>query len=293
MFDPPRALLAQARFSTRVRIPDFLSSELVQFMEMSALKLPAGAVFFEEQLAPRLAEHLDKAYGKDPGRADLKLQSFEFRTNTLQVGAMGCESEPVSDDAIDEELGTLIGMTKAKVWFNKVRRKVLQLLEATGDDQLPRACLTLGAGSAGSAKWFHGKSWESRAKVIWKVIGNELEAEALGTACQEATGGCLFLDLRHLALEDAQELMRILLAEVEDRSDLMVVLAGGKDEMNRLMRSVEGLSTCFPNRLHLDDYTPAELAQICEMYARPSTLAHARTRVTEEPELRLNALELG
>lgn len=31
----------------------------------------AGAVFFEEQLAPRLAEHLDKAYGKDPGRADL------------------------------------------------------------------------------------------------------------------------------------------------------------------------------------------------------------------------------
>lgn len=55
----------------------------------------------------------------------------------------------------------------------------------------------------------------------------------------------------------------------------------------------EGLSTCFPNRLHLDDYTPAELAQICEMYARPSTLAHARTRVTEEPELRLNALKLG
>ena len=31
----------------------------------------------------------------------------------------------------------------------------------------------------------------------------------------------------------------------------------------------EGLARRFPNRLHLDDYTPGELGEICEMCARP------------------------
>eukprot|EP00971_Amphidinium_carterae_P268787 5332221-Amphidinium_carterae.1 len=53
--------------------------------------------------------------------------------------------------------------------------------------------------------------------------------------------------------------------------------------MNRLMRADEGLARRFPNRLHLDDYSPDELervgararvrgesgqAAICEMTAR-------------------------
>ena len=32
----------------------------------------------------------------------------------------------------------------------------------------------------------------------------------------------------------------------------------------------EGLARRFPNRLHLDDYTPGELAYICETCARLS-----------------------
>jgi len=53
----------------------------------------------------------------------------------------------------------------------------------------------------------------------------------------------------------------------------MVVLAGYKEKMGRLMRAEEGLSRRFPNRLHLDDYTPEELAWICESVAR---LKHQR-----------------
>ena len=48
----------------------------------------------------------------------------------------------------------------------------------------------------------------------------------------------------------------------------MVVLAGYKDKMGRLMRAEEGLARRFPNRLDLDDYSPDELAHICEMVAR-------------------------
>ena len=36
------SLVVQARFPTTVQIPDFLATELVQFMEISASRLPSG-----------------------------------------------------------------------------------------------------------------------------------------------------------------------------------------------------------------------------------------------------------
>ncbi|CAJ1457923.1 unnamed protein product, partial [Effrenium voratum] len=53
----------EARFPTNVSIPDFTSLELVQFMEDCAAKLPSGALAFEQNLGPRLAEHLNEVYG--------------------------------------------------------------------------------------------------------------------------------------------------------------------------------------------------------------------------------------
>ena len=93
-------------------------------------------------------------------------------------------------------------------------------------------------------------------------------------------GGCLFLDEAYALMDSSagiggggdafsQEALRTLLTEVENhRTNLMVVLAGYKEKMGRLMRAEEGLSRRFPQRLHLDDYSPAELAAICEMVAR-------------------------
>lgn len=99
-------------------------------------------------------------------------------------------------------------------------------------------------------------------------------------AVQEAMGGCLFLDEAYALMDSnagiggggdafSQEAMRTLLTEVENhRTNLMVVLAGYKEKMGRLMRAEEGLARRFPSRLHLDDYAPAELAAICETASR-------------------------
>ena len=50
----------------------------------------------------------------------------------------------------------------------------------------------------------------------------------------------------------------------------MVVLAGYKDKMARLMRMDPGLDRRFPQRLHLHDYSKEQLAQVCQVKARVS-----------------------
>ena len=62
--------------------------------------------------------------------------------------------------------------------------------------------------------------------------------------------------------------MRTLLTETENnRTSLCVVLAGYREAMEGLMRADPGLVRRFPTSLHLDDYSPAELAAIAKQTA--------------------------
>eukprot|EP01045_Picozoa_sp_COSAG04_P043875 COSAG04_NODE_14602_length_562_cov_0.656587_2_plen_82_part_01 len=66
----------------------------------------------------------------------------------------------------------------------------------------------------------------------------------------------------------SNEAIRTLLTEVENnRTGLMVVLAGYKDKMGSLMRADPGLNRRFPLRLDLPDYSCEEIAQICQKVA--------------------------
>jgi hypothetical protein len=99
-------------------------------------------------------------------------------------------------------------------------------------------------------------------------------------AIKEAMGGCLFVDEAYSLAEGGQDAggggdafakdaIRTLLTEVENnRTSLMVILAGYKEKMSRLMRMDPGLDRRFPQRLHISDYTGPELAKICAIKAR-------------------------
>ena len=66
----------------------------------------------------------------------------------------------------------------------------------------------------------------------------------------------------------SREAIRTLLTETENnRTGLMVVLAGYKDKMAHLMSADPGLDRRFPLRLDLPDYSPAEIASICRKVA--------------------------
>jgi hypothetical protein len=93
-------------------------------------------------------------------------------------------------------------------------------------------------------------------------------------------GGCLFLDEAYaLASQEegsrgkasssyASEAIRTLLTEVENnRNRVMVVLAGYKDKMVRLLAADPGFPRRFPLQLHLEDYSPEDLTRIAEKNA--------------------------
>jgi len=85
----------------------------------------------------------------------------------------------------------------------------------------------------------------------------------------EALDGVLFIDEAYsLVSQEGQdvygsEAIQTLLKRAEDdRSRLVVILAGYPDEMDALLKSNPGLSSRFDRVLHFDDYSPIELAQI-------------------------------
>jgi SpoVK/Ycf46/Vps4 family AAA+-type ATPase len=85
----------------------------------------------------------------------------------------------------------------------------------------------------------------------------------------EAIGGVLFIDEAYsLVARDGQdaygnEAVQALLKRAEDdRSRLVVILAGYPAEMQSLLKTNPGLSSRFDRQLQFDDYSPIELARI-------------------------------
>ena len=200
---------------------------------------------------------------------------------------------------VDRDIQDLIGMEEAKRSFEQVKAKV-RYVEKTGDKSALKTCLNLViTGNPGTGKTMFSRLLyrfmraygvlKSDHEVFVERNGLELKGQFLGDtapkvkrAVREALGGCLFIDEAYALAEGggdpggggdsfAKDAIRTLLTEVENnRTSVMVVLAGYKDKMARLMRMDPGLDRRFPQRLHLHDYSKEQLAQVCQVKARVS-----------------------
>jgi hypothetical protein len=91
---------------------------------------------------------------------------------------------------------------------------------------------------------------------------------------KSALGGILFIDEAYaLSSEDrdqfGQEAIDTLLKRMEDhRDDLIVIVAGYPDEMNRFINSNPGLQSRFTKYIHFEDYNAKELKEIFELLLR-------------------------
>src|SRR5688500_5818384 len=107
----------------------------------------------------------------------------------------------------------------------------------------------------------------TRDDLVGQYIGHT--APKTREVLKRAMGGVLFIDEAYYLYRPenerdyGQEAIEILLQEMENhRDDLVVILAGYEDRMDRFFRSNPGLSSRIAHHIAFPDYTPEELLAI-------------------------------
>ncbi|AEE96583.1 AAA family ATPase [Mahella australiensis] len=108
-----------------------------------------------------------------------------------------------------------------------------------------------------------------RADLVGEYIGHT--AQKVREQVKKASGGVLFIDEAYSLARGGErdfgkEAIDTLVKEMEDnKDDLIVILAGYKDEMDYFIRMNPGLRSRFPIQMEFKDYTLDELVQIAEL----------------------------
>jgi probable Rubsico expression protein CbbX len=110
----------------------------------------------------------------------------------------------------------------------------------------------------------------TRDDLVGQYIGHT--APKTKEVLKRAMGGVLFIDEAYYLYRPenerdyGQEAIEILLQAMENnREDLVVILAGYKDRMERFFASNPGMSSRIAHHLDFPDYSAAELLQIAEL----------------------------
>jgi len=113
----------------------------------------------------------------------------------------------------------------------------------------------------------------TRDDLVGQYIGHT--APKTREVLKRAMGGVLFIDEAYYLYRPenerdyGQEAIEILLQEMENhRDDLVVILAGYHDRMQRFFSSNPGLSSRMAHHIDFPDYTPAELLDISQLMLR-------------------------
>ena len=136
-----------------------------------------------------------------------------------------------------------------------------------------------------------------RKKLVGQYIGDT--EENTKNALKQAHGNILFIDEAYTLVADPDDkkdygpkVLECLLEELsKEQTDMIIILAGYPDEMEKMLDSNKGLRSRFPYTFHFEDYTEEELLEIAVCTAEQNgytfsdeALARVRTLIHREIE---------
>ena len=177
------------------------------------------------------------------------------------------------------ELNNMVGMSGLKQSVLNQLIYYIQDLHKSDDFKHTILCGPPGTGKTEVAKIIgrmYAKAGILRRNIFKKVTRTDLVAGYLGQTAiktrkviDECIGGCLFIDEAYSLGDDdvySKECVDTLCEALSDhKDDLMVIIAGYDDELNRtLFRVNRGLKSRFIWKFTIDDYSPVEIMRIFE-----------------------------
>lgn len=240
--------------------------------------------FFLERIYPRVCERA------------VSQKTFYGRVSSMNVGYIYAADLDITFEKAEmspyetamNELAEMVGLNNLKqhlnVAFNNMKfdemRRDLGLSTAS---QTPRHMIFTGNPGTGKTtvakkigRVFHALGLLSKGDVIvterTQLVGNYLgdTERNMQRVLEQARGNVLFIDEAYTLcsnLDDRRDFGRrvieaLLTVLSQPNPDMLIILAGYKKEMDRMMLVNQGLEGRFPYKFHFDDYSEDELMQI-------------------------------